>query len=157
MTARLAAYAIALAASACLGFTFAWKWQEATYNAREAALQQQLVDDLKKQRENYERDRLETEMNRAKLIAELGAKNAENDQLRDRIDDISVRVRIKPRVCPGAEAADAAGADAGTAELDADARQAYLDLRSGIGKVESLLSFCRAELQARSSDGNQSD
>lgn len=138
----LAIWSIALLGS---GGAVAWKWQEVRY----LQLQEQIAQDHIKELErvNLEHDKyvISLEQSRAVMMQNIKDKLDENARLSSDVDNARKRLRIlvlQQKPCTTAEAASAGGAESGYAELDADSRQAYFDLRDGIVKQEELLGFC---------------
>lgn len=145
---------IAALGLALLVTTLGWGWHSTYQNLQAASKAQKLAEARAAQLDavlETERKRREAlDMARTQYLDELEARNNEIATLRDDLNSHSRRLRIRA-TCPDVSEAgtDSAGAETGAAELDTAARQAYLDLRAGINKVESLLSLCRAELTAR--------
>jgi hypothetical protein len=130
------------------GFMVAWKWQEVAYLKRESEIQKQAVDDLKAEREKSDRERALIEMARAKLIADVRAKQDEIDRLSNDVDAARVRLRILVKQVPGFARCDAGGTEPVAAELAADARQAYFDIRRGIVETEAWAKLCQKTVRA---------
>jgi hypothetical protein len=140
---------IAAAAAIFLaGFLFAWKWQEVRYLKRESEIQQQAANDLKVEREKSDRERALIEMARAKLIIESRDKQNEIDRLSADVDAARVRLRILVKQVPEFARCDAGGTEPAAAELAADARQAYFDLRRGIVETETWAKLCQQTVRA---------
>lgn len=149
---KIASYFAALA----LGFALAYAGQNLRYGITiaetEKATAEAIAANAQAAAKQYQDLQIQTEQDRASYIKKIEAGENENKTLRSDIERGAKRLRINAKcpTMPGA-VAGAGGNDNATAELDADARQAYFDLRTGITKTESLLAFCQSELISRSS------
>lgn len=97
--------------------------------------------------------RAQTEAIRAAFIEYKAGKENETSALERAVADGTKRLRVKAS-CPAvpADGTIPGGAVSGTAELTADARSAYWDLRRGLDRQYAELQFCRSELRKRSSN-----
>jgi len=96
--------------------------------------------------------RAQTEAIRATFNDYKAGKENETSALERAVADGTKRLSIRA-TCPAAVRADGTipgGAVSGTAELTADARSAYWDLRRGLDRQYAELQFCRSELRKRS-------
>ncbi len=98
--------------------------------------------------EKIEASRRNAEEARAEYLEYQKNAKSEIDELERRIADGSKRLYVKAK-CPAVPSApaDASGAGAGTAELDATATGYYLALERGLKEQYGLLQLCRRNLK----------
>lgn len=89
--------------------------------------------------------------NRTEYLSKLEQAEYERKRLETCIADKSciatVRVRV-PAVCPANQESNPTGIITTSAELTAEAGNAYFDLREGIEEIEAKYSLCQAMLSA---------
>lgn len=157
---RLAPYVGAAAVAAYLSWSatdFYLKGEIARINAehREQILVvvEANADELARAYDKNERLKTDIEKLDSEYTEGLERAKNETDALRDAVDDSNQRLHIATKApansdCPSVPQADSASMGAAHgAELDAEARRAYFNLRSGIDSATAKLEACQEILR----------
>lgn len=127
------------------GYEFAWNAQEVKYQKREAETLEANLAATRAQADFYEKQRLGYETARAEMLTTIREQHEKIETLRTSVNTGRQRLLIRA-VCPGTPetTAGAGGTTATGAELAADARPAYFNLRAGIIDLQARAEFMRA-------------
>lgn len=144
------------AAAALLSFSAAWYVQGLRWDSdvqkRDLAAAEAISTNVDAVNQHLIASRAETERIRAEYLDYKTGKENETSELERAVAAGNKRLLVKA-TCPDpvrAAGAVPGRAGEGTAELTADARSAYWDLRRGLDRQYAELQFCRSELRKRS-------
>lgn len=144
--------------AALIGFGAAWYVQGLRWDSDVAAIRhtadQALVVNVDAVNQQLIASRAQTEEIRKVFLDYKTGKENETSALERDVADGIKRLRVKATCAPAVPATGTVpgGSGEGTAELTADARSAYWDLRRGLDRQFAELQLCRSELRKRSSN-----
>lgn len=143
------------AAALLIGFGSAWYVQGLRWDTdvqqRDLSTAAAISANVEAVNQHLVESRAQTEQIRQEYLAYREGKEHETDSLMRDVAAGKRRLLVAAK-CPTVPATGAVpgGTGEGTAELTADSRSAYFELRRGLDRQFAELQFCRSELRKRS-------